>query len=103
MRGRTMIFAALVLLAALGALIYGAVDGPPGKNQTADPGRLDSEATRQSTNAGGRDRLPPNVRNESPAERRGNGTGGNATTGSAGQMVDPARPGVGTVPQTERR
>jgi hypothetical protein len=101
MRGRTVIFAALALLAALAAIIYGTMDSPPGANRAADRGRLDIEATTPSTNAAGRDRLPPNARNEAPGEPRGSAAGNNASVttgaGGTGQMKDAAQPGVGTV------
>jgi hypothetical protein len=106
MRGRTLVFATVAVILALAALIYGVMDSPPGSNQAYDRGRLDSEATTPSTNAAGRDRLPPNVRNEAPGERPGAARSGAGTTGAAGETgnaPDAARPGVDTVPRAGQR
>ena len=87
MGGQTVIFAALALLAALVAIVYGTMHTSPVPNQAG----LQAPA---STTAADRQGLPLNARNEAPGEPRRSTPLPNApaTTGSGER---PAQPGEG--------
>jgi hypothetical protein len=94
MRGRTVVVAALAILLAIAALVYGVLDSPPVPNQTNNPNRV----TR--TDATDRGNLPPNARNELPGEARPGAplrdpTG---TVGAAPGSPGTAQPHAGTPP-----
>jgi hypothetical protein len=97
MRGRTVIFAALAILFAVAALVYGVLHSPPGPNQAAERGQ-NSEATRAG--AAERSGLPPNARNEAPGEPRSGAPlrDSTGTVGAAPGTPGTARPSGGTPP-----
>ena len=77
----TVIFAAVVFILAVAALIYGIIDGPPVPTAT-DERSLQSEANAPDTNSS---RLPPNARPTLPGERQSTGQG----LGSPGPASQP--------------
>lgn len=87
MRGQTVIVAALALLAALVAIVYGTMHTSPVPNQAGTQAPA-------STTAADRQGLPPNARTEAPGEPRRSPPlpNGPATTGSG---ETPAQPGEG--------
>lgn len=93
MRGRTAIFAALAILFALAALVYGVIHSPPGPNQASDRGAASGEGR---TGATERSNLPPNVRNEAPGEPRRSAPPLGDPTGTVG--APPGTPGTSAQP-----